>query len=426
VEKWGRFKAIMMDKKLLKQRLSLECVLRYYGHHVVYPEGFLLCPFHYETKASFHYDLIKNAFYCHGLGCNKKGDIFDFIQLKEGCNFKESIVIANKILEKYEGGEIPAQKQTRNQKRNVSKKAQKKSKKQGKIVEISPKTVSIDRFSLILAEILEVFSLPKIIERTYLRGIASFKIEGYVYNQKQKRERRLEIYFPPNFSEETVSRLRIGYCGLKYKDQREKLHKKGVTDEELELTGFFMRDKKGTLRLAEHMKGRILYPFIKNGKIVQMIGRQVAGFRTSNKYTYTKSFPGTSRVFYWDIVDRSSSILITEGVTDCIKANEVGVASISPVATHFPHTSFSDLAKKLQNKTIGICFDNDANGAGQKGAAQTQEKLSEHGVDSIIITLPRERSKDKMDVCEFINTYGSIVFKEVLKKQGFNVFHRNR
>jgi DNA primase len=109
----------MKDKNTIKQRLSLECVLRYYGYILFnYPDGFLHCPFHMENTPSFHYDLVKNSFFCHGQGCGANGDIFNFIQLKEGCSFFEAISIAERILEEYETKVFLPRLKTENQRKD--------------------------------------------------------------------------------------------------------------------------------------------------------------------------------------------------------------------------------------------------------------------------------------------------------------------
>jgi DNA primase len=46
------------------------------------------CPFHKESKPSFHVSLSKNAFQC--FGCKAKGNILDFVQQKEGVELREA------------------------------------------------------------------------------------------------------------------------------------------------------------------------------------------------------------------------------------------------------------------------------------------------------------------------------------------------
>jgi DNA primase len=408
----------MIDKNELKQRLPLEVVLAHYGQPLESEDGFLSCPFHHDKTPSFHYNLKEGVFYCHGAGCNAKGDIFNFIQLKEGCGFQDSLRIANKILGQHENGGISLT-------TKIKKKASERQKKVGlhRIFEKKKNIgdVSPERFQEAMGAILEAFPLPKEIKEKYLIAKTPFVITGSVFDKEEKyAEKKQEEYVPPGFSQETVFKFRIGYCGLKSKDAMKELKEKGFSDGELIATGFFKRNIRDALYVVKHMQGRILYPFIRNGKVVQIAGRKIDGFRTSNKYAKTKHCPGTGQIFNHDILKNASSVLITEGVTDCIKSNEAGISSVSPVGKDVTRITLRELGQKLKGKRVGICFDNDRESkAGQNGAKLTQEKLREHGIESVIITLPRPPEKEKIDVCEFINVHGKEAFLEVLRGQGF-------
>lgn len=48
-----------------------------------------LCPFHSEKNPSFSVNPVKGLFYCHG--CHEGGDVFRFIELIEGLDFKGAL-----------------------------------------------------------------------------------------------------------------------------------------------------------------------------------------------------------------------------------------------------------------------------------------------------------------------------------------------
>ena len=50
-----------------------------------------LCPFHEESKGSFHASRTKNAFQC--FGCKRKGNILDFVSLKEEVNIRQAAMM---------------------------------------------------------------------------------------------------------------------------------------------------------------------------------------------------------------------------------------------------------------------------------------------------------------------------------------------
>ena len=68
------------------------------------------------------------------------------------------------------------------------------------------------------------------------------------------------------------------------------------------------------------------------------------------------------------------------------------------------------IAKKL--KTVFICNDNEAIGAGEEGAVRTGLILQNEGVDVKIIILPKE-NLDKMDVAEYFLRHTKAEFEEI-------------
>ena len=84
-----------VDFRALKENVSIEDILRYYGLleklRQRKDELVGLCPFHQETKGSFHASLTKNAFQC--FGCKRKGNILDFVKFKENVSIREAAVL---------------------------------------------------------------------------------------------------------------------------------------------------------------------------------------------------------------------------------------------------------------------------------------------------------------------------------------------
>ena len=79
----------------LKQKVSMEDVLGHYGlldglKRQKDDELVGLCPFHEETKGSFHVSLSKNAFNCFGGSCKRHGNILDFVMAMENVNVRQA------------------------------------------------------------------------------------------------------------------------------------------------------------------------------------------------------------------------------------------------------------------------------------------------------------------------------------------------
>lgn len=88
-----------MEISEIKQRLSIQTVLQYYGlqsdrNHM------LKCPFHADDKPSLKIYTATNTFNC--FGCDKNGDVIEFIQLKENCNKRQALLKATELC-----GEVP-------------------------------------------------------------------------------------------------------------------------------------------------------------------------------------------------------------------------------------------------------------------------------------------------------------------------------
>jgi DNA primase len=81
-----------VDYKELKQRVSIKDILDHYGLlsslRQKKDELIGFCPFHKESKPSFHVSLTKNAYQC--FGCKAKGNILGFVQQREEVEIREA------------------------------------------------------------------------------------------------------------------------------------------------------------------------------------------------------------------------------------------------------------------------------------------------------------------------------------------------
>ena len=388
----------MPDFEELKNRLKLGKVMASYGHAPEGIRGRMKCPFHSsDDTPSFSYDLsIKpHRFKC--FGCDARGDVLNFIQLKEPCDPFQAGVIADRILEDPAPLLIPISTQTK----TVT--------KQKESQEVIP-TISSDRFISLLENFMYLSPIPNNMADKYLLGKSRFNFEVF-----KPKEGKTEVsYESPNFQPKTLRKFRIGFLDGQYSRLISSLLKQGFNEEELLSTGIFIRTGSGQIRTAKNFMYRILYPYIRHGKIVGIAGRQTRG-ATSNKFTKCTTHPEANpvRLINEDVLDSCDYVLITEGVTDCIKACEAGIPSITPATIEIPNDAYELLAPRLNGKDVIICFDTDE--AGKKGAITTQAKLKDCGVESRIVDLPSSK-KGKKDVCDYINHFGTEAFHQLIFK----------
>lgn len=78
-----------MTAEEIKSQYSMKDVLQRYGLQVN-RAGFMQCPFH-QGDRNPSLKVYDHDFHCYG--CGAHGDIFGFVQLMEGCSFKEAFQI---------------------------------------------------------------------------------------------------------------------------------------------------------------------------------------------------------------------------------------------------------------------------------------------------------------------------------------------
>jgi len=389
----------MTNFKDIKMQLSLGKVMAHYGHFPKSTDGRMHCPFHSPDKSpSLKYDLtsMPNRFKC--FGCDACGDVFNFIQLSEPCTPYQSGIIAEMILNAPAPVFVPVAPQTNPEdKKEVEQKAE--------------FNMPADRFINLLEAFMTLCPLPDEISKKYLQGKDVFNFR--IFNP----EKRSYVDFPytaPNFQPETIEKFKIGFLGKKYADLVRALITQGFTEDELLFTKIFSRTKSGEIR-ASGFAGRILYPYIRNGRIVGLVCRQTE-YSGVDKFMKCTTHPEANPMCLMneDILDDCEYVLITEGVTDCIKACEAGIHSITPATIGIPNGTYELLAPKLEGKEVIICFDVDD--AGKKGAIATQKKLKACGVGARIVDLPPSHVGAKRDVCDFINRFGAEAFHQLIFK----------
>lgn len=245
---------------------------------------------------------------------------------------------------------------------------------------------------------------------------------------------------PPSFtvyglSDQTIEELKIGFSP---NNERiiEYLCSLGFTQNDLLLSGLFVKVSED--KIVPFFKGRLMFPYWKNGRVVYFIGRETF-FTDDNKYerdrkykkllTHSEKRPYISKVvsnkyFYnEDAAYKAKEILITEGVTDCIAAKQAGIPCISPVTTSFRDRDLPKLLELTKRcESVYICNDVEENKSGEKGAVKTALKLEEAGRNVYIVTLPSNGS-DKVDLNDFLKQNPPGAFRELMDNADCTLDH---
>lgn len=242
-------------------------------------------------------------------------------------------------------------------------------------------------------------------------------------------------------SDETIDRLKIGYA---HPDKNSNLRQVIDGDDWLK-TGLFtvvqLKEKRAdglTQQGFEFFKGRVIFPYWNNGKVVNFAARGDfdAPIKTPNnpyekrdngeiikykkllthneKHPYVSEFVNNSYIWGADTLKRNNFCIITEGIADAVVLMQNDYPVLSPVTTKFPRHDNEKILKAAKGvKTVYICNDNEDSGAGEDGAIRTSKLLTKNGINVKIIVLPKE-NLTKMDVAEYFLNHTKDEF-EIIK-----------
>jgi len=180
---------------------------------------------------------------------------------------------------------------------------------------------------------------------------------------------------------------------------------------------------------GEFYRGRIIFPHIINGITQYMAGSatpDTPDHDKESKYKYLRirsetkneqisEFIQKKGFFGEDRLKNADVCFITEGLADCIVANQFGFPCLALGSTGISKECQEHLIHLLgKKKCVYLCFDNDENKTGQKGAITIGQILFDANIPIKIMGLPW--GSKKMDIAEFMKDKEAKDF-ELLKKR---------
>ena len=333
----------------IKQRLSVEEVVGAYiklqkaGGNFRAP-----CPFHSEKAPSFYVSPAREIRHC--FGCNKGGDIFEFVKEIEGVDFPESL----KILAERAG-------------------------------------------------ITLTYQNPKLrTEKTNL--IDLMKDATYFYQKKLAENKEVLNYlWKRGVKNETLKDFNIGFAPMEEEGWRNLfnyLKGKGYSGDQMEKAGLAVRKDAGDF--YDRFRGRIMFP-LKDGsaRVVGFSGRIFGPEKEGvGKYVNTPQTDlyDKSKVLYgfdrakMDLRSKDSCVLV-EGQMDVLMSHQAGVVNtvaVSGTALTYDHLK----AIKRFTENLVMAFDSDE--AGLKAAKRSMDLALQAGFETKAVFL--ENGKDPADV----------------------------
>lgn len=311
-----------------------------------------LCPFHSEKTPSFVVSPEKQI--CHCFGCNKGGDMFNFIEEIEGAEFTEALqILADKAGVKID---------------NVSKFAKKEGKNEKD-------------------EYFKAHNLAcEFFERQLYKTDDGKKVLEYLYKRGMK--------------DETIKEFKVGFSPNKYDALYPYLIKKGISKRVLIKSGFVSAKGVGSDEIYDKFRGRLMFPiFDYLGRVCGFGGRalkkdQMPKYLNSpENRIYNKS-----RVLYGlyhskASVKENEKIILVEGYFDVILPYQEGIKNIAAVSGTALTGDQATLIKRLTGNVV-TCFDLDK--AGFEATKRSYSILS--NADIVVKTVSGFEGKDPADL----------------------------
>lgn len=220
---------------------------------------------------------------------------------------------------------------------------------------------------------------------------------------------------------------------LKDRDTLDYLHTEGITDESIREyrigLGFKVAEDKLTepmhhaaivhqteRGLWQPMAGRILFPVIRGGKVVQVSCRKLPGSTSSKKYI---SLPDTLAIRGLTPFNahrlRGDRCILVEGAKDAILLEQAGFPACATISSAFK----AEWKSLLRDKTHYLCcYDADENEAGQQANEQIANLIHTAGFKVSLISLPVPS-----DPAEFIQAEGAGGFQSLVDQAETLVGH---
>ena len=220
-------------------------------------------------------------------------------------------------------------------------------------------------------------------------------------------------------TDETIARGRIGFAPVDRTALVVALMEAGIEPDEIKASGLVAAAPSGLFPL---WRGRIMFPYLVEGRPRYFIGRQTdeTADQLPGKYIKQKRWilaPSGGRVsngieepiFGADTVRAGEPLIITEGITDAIVTHQAGYAVLSPVTTKFKGEHITALITLCRPAgRIYLIMDAEESEAGTRGAVAVGLALARAGLRPFFCEIPRPEGLEKVDLNDFIRGGGDV------------------
>ncbi len=302
-----------------------------------------LCPFHDERSPSFSVDPDRKVFHC--FGCGEGGDLFKFVQLTEGLNFRESVeTLSDRYGVQMELTEEDPQAAQRREKR--------------------------DR-------------LLELLERT-----AAFYVRN-LWESPEAEESR-QYLAGRGLDEQLLREFRVGYAPSKWGTVLAASRQAGYSEAELSDAGLTVKNQKG--KVYDRFRRRITFPLCDSRGRVLGFGARAVGVDQQPKYLNSSEnviFHKGRQVYGADLARsaaaKSGEVILCEGYTDVIALHQAGLRNtVGLMGTALTEGQVAELARMAPVVTLAL----DADSAGQEAMVRAAKVAAGRKLELRVVPLP--------------------------------------
>ena len=302
-----------------------------------------ICPFHDERSPSFSVDPVQKVFHC--FGCSEGGDLFKFVQLTEGLNFREAVEsLSDRYGVPMELTEEDPQAAQRREKR--------------------------DR-------------LLELLERT-----AAFYVRN-LWESPEAEESR-EYLKARGLDEALLREFRVGYAPSAWDKVLVASRQKGYSEEELWDAGLTAKNQKGNV--YDRFRRRITFPLCDSRGRVLGFGARAVGADQQPKYLNSSEnavFHKGRQVYAADLARAAAAkggeVILCEGYTDVIAMHQAGLRNtVGLMGTALTEDQVSELARMAPVVALAL----DADSAGQEAMIRAAKVAEGRKLELRVVPLP--------------------------------------
>jgi len=302
-----------------------------------------LCPFHEERTPSFSVNPAEKLYYC--FGCEAGGDVFGFVQEKEGIDFPEAV---ERLAERY-GVELEREQE--------DPRAEAKRKRTERLRELLERTAAF--YASYLWESTEAGKA-----RDYLQG--------------------------RGLGEEVLRGFGIGYAPSAWDQVLTRGQRAGFSVDELRATGLVQQGRGGGV--YDRFRERITFPVLDGrGRVLgfgarAMRSEQGAKYVNSAEgelYTKSKTLYGIDRAR--GAIAKAGRAVVVEGYTDVLALHQAGIEeAVGVMGTAITEDQVGMLSQQTKEVVLAM----DADRAGQEAMLRAQRKAKGRDVRLRVAAMP--------------------------------------